>query len=215
MYEAGPNARIISPTILEDGPVYDLVARSTLFRRGLKRPQRELIGSILMDPYRFFRGIACFDEGTFGKIFPFSPDKALGLPKLAVEVGHIPFHWFMVNAGMKISLESRGVKLDVGFREPLVATAPDYYGYHNPDPGAQRGDVAVMSFAEGGHPGPSSKAQSLRDLAILGTVQSSMPNWQLEFLEVDSRPPNVVIDPQGMKATVLDVGNLPEVREQI
>ena len=215
MHEAVPSSRIIKPTILEDGPVYALVARSTLFRRGLDRPQRELIGSILMDPYRVFRGMACFDEGAFGKVFTFSPDEALGLPKLAVKVGHIPFHWFMVNAGMRISLESRGVELDVGSRAPLVATAPDYYGYHNPDPGAQRGDVAVMSFAEGGHPGYSSEAQSSRNLAILDTVQSLMPNWPLGYSDVDSRPPNIVIDPQGTKATVLDVGNLREAREQI
>jgi hypothetical protein len=42
-----------------------------------------------------------------------------------------------------------------------------------------------------------------------------MPNWPLGYSEVDSRPPNIVIDPQGTKATVLDVGNLREVREQI
>ena len=59
MHTKGEPPRIIRPTILEDGPEFDVygdgLPEATFLRRGLDVSQREFIGRMLSHPFEFMK----------------------------------------------------------------------------------------------------------------------------------------------------------------
>ena len=201
MHTKGEPPRIIRPTILEDGPEFDVygdgLPEATFLRRGLDVSQRE---------FEFMKEESFINSGEWAKAYMSNLGHEFGLPSLALRYGAADIAWFMANASLRCIFDDRHTRLEVEDGLTIRATAPEYYGFRHTSLDARAGTVAVMSFAEGERPKYFRGLRRSRNYTISQCLKLAAPEWQIRANKVDSAPKNLILALARDEVSVLDVG---------